>query len=218
MRKWIPFLIVAIAVAASLAVFSRLPDTIAIHWGSEGEVNGTSPRLFGAFVVPLILVFVAVLMRVLPLIDPRGASYPKFAGGFEAMFVSVMLLLLMMHLALLAAGLGYPVAMDRLAPIGIGGLFIALGNLMPRARPNWFIGVRTPWTLSSDRVWEKTNRLAGYVMVSTGIILLTLGLAGAPFLPAVMGPVIGAAALSLVVYSYVEWRRERNGAGHSSSV
>jgi uncharacterized membrane protein len=217
MRKWIPFLIVAAAAIASLAVFSRLPETIPTHWGSEGEVNATSPRLWGAFVIPVVLLFVALIMRALPLIDPRRENYPKFTGAFDAIFLSVMLLLLLMHVAMLAAGLGYPVAMERLAPIGVGGLLIVLGNLMPRARPNWFIGVRTPWTLSSDTVWYKTNRLAGYVMVIAGLAVFILGLTAARLAVSWMAPVIGAAALGLVVYSYVEWRREGGAAPPSST-
>ena len=217
MRKWIPLLIVTAAVIASLAVFSRLPETIPTHWGSEGEVNGTAPRLWGAFVIPMVLLFIAGLKRALPLIDPRGDNYSKFASGFDTIFLSVMALLLVMHFALLAAGLGYPVEMDRLAPLGVGALFVVLGNVMPRARPNWFIGVRTPWTLSSDRVWEKTNRVAGYVMVVAGIVVLILGLTASRFAVTWMAPVIGVAALGLVVYSYVEWRREGSPTQPSSN-
>ena len=76
MRKWIPFVIVGVAALASLAVFSRLPDTIPTHWGADGEINGTSPRLWGAFVIPVILLFIALLMRALPAIDPRRENYP----------------------------------------------------------------------------------------------------------------------------------------------
>src|SRR4051812_9056379 len=114
MRKWIPFFIVGLAALASVAVYPRLPETIPTHWGSHGEINGTSGRLWGAFVIPIILLFIALLMRALPSIDPRRENYPKFAGAFEGIFISTMLLLLVLHVAMLAAGLGYPVAMDRL--------------------------------------------------------------------------------------------------------
>jgi uncharacterized membrane protein len=208
MRKWIPYLIVAVAVVTSVVAFSQLPDRVPTHWGLNGQVDGWSARLWGAAVIPLVLLFIALLMRWLPRIDPRGANYAKFAGTFEAIFISVMLFLLVIHFALLGAALGYPIRIERWVPIGVGLLFMVLGNLLPRARPNWFVGVRTPWTLSSDRVWEKTHRLAGYVFVIAGVILVILGVSGATFAPPVMGAVIGIAALGLVVYSYVEWRRE----------
>jgi uncharacterized membrane protein len=217
MRKWTPYIIVAIAVAASLFQFSQLPERMPTHWGVNGEINGWSSRLWGASVIPLVLLLLALMMRWLPTIDPRRANYPKFAGTFEAIFISIMLLLLLTHIALLAAAAGYPIRFERWVPVGIGLLFIVLGNLLPRARPNWFVGVRTPWTLSSDRVWEKTHRLAGYVLVIAGIIVAILGLTGYKFAPILMGPVIGVAALSLVIYSYVEWRREGGPAPPSSS-
>jgi uncharacterized membrane protein len=178
------------------------------HWGANGEVNGTSSRMWGAFVLPLVMLALALLMKFLPNIDPRRANYPKFAGTFEAIFISILTLLLIMHIALLAAASGYPVRFERWVPVAIGLFVIVLGNLLPRARPNWFIGVRTPWTLSSDRVWEKTHRLAGYVLVTAGIIVTIMGLTDLTVAPFLMGPVIGVAAVSLVVYSYVEWRRE----------
>jgi uncharacterized membrane protein len=208
MRKWIPYLIVAVAAAASVIALPHLPTRIPDHnWGS-GRVVGESSSLASAFTLPFILLLLALMMHWLPRIDPRGANYAKFEGTFEAIFISIMLFLLLFHFALLASALGYPISFERWAPVGIGLLFIVLGNLMPRARPNWFIGVRTPWTLSSDRVWEKTHRLAGYVLVIAGIVVAILGFTGAQFAPFVTGPVIGVAALSLVVYSYVEWRRE----------
>lgn len=218
MRKWIPYLIVFVALAASLVAFPQLPDRIATHWGANGQVNGWSSRAWGAFTMPFVLLMLALLMHWIPRIDPRRANYSKFATTFDAIFISIMLFLLLMHFALLGAALGYPVKFERWVPVGIGLLFIVLGNLMPRARPNWFIGVRTPWTLSSDRVWEKTHRLAGYVLVAAGMVVVIIGITGARVAPFLMGPVIGVAALSLVVYSYVEWRREGRAAGTSSSL
>jgi uncharacterized membrane protein len=217
MRKSIPYLIVALAIIASLIQFSQLPAVMPTHWGNHGEVNGTSSRLWGAFVIPIVMLGIVLLMKFLPRIDPRRANYPKFAGTFEAIFISILLLLLIMHVALLASASGYPVRFERWVPVVIGLFFIVLGNLLPRARPNWFVGIRTPWTLSSDRVWEKTHRLAGYVFVAAGIIVTIIGLTGVTFAPFLMGPVVGVAALTLVVYSYVEWRREGSPTNPPSS-
>jgi uncharacterized membrane protein len=173
-------------------------------------MNGWSSRLWGASVLPLVLILLTLLMRWLPRIDPRGANYPKFAGTFNGLFISIMLFILGMHFVILASALGYPVAMGRWVPIGMGAFFIVMGNLLPRARPNWFVGIRTPWTLSSDRVWEKTHRLAGYVFVVLGVLIGLIGVVsgGSDLVMPWLGGLIGIAALSLVVYSYVEWRRE----------
>jgi len=183
MRKWIPLLIIAAAVIASALVYPKLPLTIPTHWDMLGRPNGWSGRLWGAWVMPIFLIVLWAFMRVLPRIDPRGSNYAKFGGAYEGIIVSIMLFMLGMHIIILRAALGYPVAMERVLPIGLGVLFIAIGNLLPRARPNWFIGIRTPWTLSSDRVWEKTHRFGGHVFVGAGILMVLSALVTAPWAP-----------------------------------
>ncbi len=213
MRKWIPLLIIAAAVIASALVYPKLPLTIPTHWDMLGRPNGWSGRLWGAWVMPIFLVVLWAFMRVLPRIDPRGSNYAKFGGAYEGIIVSIMLFMLGMHIIILRAALGYPVAMERVLPIGLGVLFIAIGNLLPRARPNWFIGIRTPWTLSSDRVWEKTHRFGGHVFVGAGILMVLSALVAAPWAPVVLFTIIVLCTASVLIYSYVEWKREQTPAG-----
>jgi uncharacterized membrane protein len=212
MRKWIPLLIVVAAFAASAIVYPRLPETIPTHFDMSGQPNGWSSRLFGAWVVPLFLLGMWGLVRVLPAIDPRGSNYAKFGGAFEAIIVSIMLFMLGMHFVVLRASLGYPVAMQRVVPVGVGVLFIVIGNLLPRARPNWFVGIRTPWTLSSDRVWEKTHRLGGRVFVGGGVIITVAAFASAKWAQVVLVTVITLCAATVVIYSYLEWKREQSAS------
>src|SRR5450756_1845627 len=170
MRKWIPLLIVVAAFVASAIVYPRLPEMVPTHWnGMDAQPDSWSSRAFGAWLTPVLLLGLWALVRILPAIDPRGANYAKFGGAFEAIIGSLMLFLLGMHILLLRAALGYPAPMQRVVPFGIGILLIVIGNLLPRARPNWFVGIRTPWTLSSDRVWEKTHRFGGRVFVAGGL-------------------------------------------------
>ena len=213
MRKWIPLLIIAAAVIASALVYPKLPLTIPTHWDMLGRPNGWSGRLWGAWVMPIFLIVLWAFMRVLPRIDPRGSNYAKFGGAYEGIIVSIMLFMLGMHIIILRAALGYPVAMERVLPIGLGVLFIAIGNLLPRARPNWFIGIRTPWTLSSDRVWEKTHRFGGHVFVGAGILMVLSALVTAPWAPVVLFTIIVLCTASVLIYSYVEWKREQTPAG-----
>jgi uncharacterized membrane protein len=209
MRKWIPLLIVVAAFVASAVVYPRLPETIPTHWDMSGEPNGWSGRFFGAWVVPLFLLGMWALFRVLPAIDPRGSNYAKFGGAFEAIIDSIMLFMLGMHIIILRTGLGYPVAIQRVVPFGIGLLLIVIGNLLPRARPNWFIGIRTPWTLSSDRVWEKTHRFGGRVFVVGGLLIAIAAVVMAHWAQVVLVTVITVSAASVLIYSYLEWRREQ---------
>jgi uncharacterized membrane protein len=209
MRKWIPLLIIIAAVGASAAVYPRLPASVATHWDMYGRPNGWSSRLWGAWLMPIFLVGVWAFMRVLPAIDPRGKNYEKFGGAFEGIIIATMLFLLGLHIIVLRAALGHPVAMERVLPIGMGLLFVVIGNLLPRARPNWFVGIRTPWTLSSDRVWERTHRFGGKVFVASGLLILIGGLAVPQWTPVLMFTVILMCLASVLTYSYLEWKREQ---------
>ncbi len=209
MRKWIPLLIVAAALIASAVVYPDLPERMPTHWNFAGEVDGWSPRAWGALGLPVIIAFLWALMRWLPSIDPRGKNYEKFGGTFEGIMLSVMLFMLVLHAILLRAALGYPVAIERVVPAGIGILFIVIGNLLPRARSNWFVGIRTPWTLSSDRVWEKTHRVGGRLFVAGGVLLVLAAFLGAAWSERVLIAVVVVCSLGAVVYSYIEWRKEK---------
>ncbi len=208
MRKWIPLLIVVAAFVASAIVYPRLPATIPTHWNIDGQPDGWSSRAFGALIFPVLMLGMWGLLRVLPAIDPRGANYAKFGGAYEAIVDALMIFLFGMHVVVLRAALGDPVQVGRVVPFGIGVLLIVIGNLLPRCRPNWFIGIRTPWTLSSDRVWEKTHRLGGRLFVAAGLLIAMVALFWAQWIHIVQLTAIVLAAGSAVTYSYLQWRRE----------
>jgi uncharacterized membrane protein len=212
MRKWIPLLIIAAAVVASAIVYPKLPETIPTHWNMDGQPDGWSNRAFGAWITPVILLGMWALFRLLPAIDPRGANYAKFGGAFEAIIDSLMLFLLGMHIVLLRAGLGYPVQIERIVPFGVGVLLIVIGNLLPRCCPNWFVGIRTPWTLSSDRVWEKTHRLGGRLFVAAGFLIAIAALFWVQWVRVVLITSILLATAAVLIYSYLEWKREQSAA------
>jgi uncharacterized membrane protein len=212
MRKWYPWLLVGLAFGASAAMYSRLPDEMPTHWGVLGEVNGYSARVWGAWMLPIVLVALAVVMPRLPAIDPRRENYAKFRPSYDLVVNAVMTMVAVLHVGMIAAGAGYDVPMERLTPLMAGGLFVVLGNVLPRARPNWMFGIRTPWTLTNDRVWERTHRLSGILMVMAGLALMIMAVvapsAGVPV-------VVGASILVAVVpiaYSYYAWRQETQGA------
>jgi uncharacterized membrane protein len=217
MRKWIPLLIVIAAFAASAIVYPRLPEMVPTHWnGMDAQPNGWSSRVAGAWLTPVLLLGIWGLVRVLPAIDPRGANYAKFGGAFEAIIDSVMLFLLGMHIVLLRAALGYPVQMERMAPLGVGLLLIVIGNLLPRARPNWFVGIRTPWTLSSDRVWEKTHRFGGRLFVVAGFLIAIAALFWVQWVHVVLITSILLTTGAVLIYSYLEWKGEQSTARPAS--
>jgi immunity protein, SdpI family len=149
-----------------------------------------------------------LLLRFLPRIDPRAPNYAKMQSTYDFMINAVLTLLLVVHAMVLAAGLGYAVPVARITPVLIGALFVTLGNVLPRARPNWWFGIRTPWTLSSDRVWARTHRVGGYAMTAAGIVILAgAALPGVwPFALFIVSAAV--AAILPIVYSYLAWRQE----------
>ncbi|HYN82407.1 MAG TPA: DUF1648 domain-containing protein [Gemmatimonadaceae bacterium] len=211
MRKWIPSLLVIVAVLATLAVYSRLPEQVPTHWNMSGEVDDWSSRLWGAWTIPLVMAAMLLVFRAFPLIDPRRENYPKFAGAYEGILIIVLLFMLALHVSLLATMLGRPIAVMRLLPVGIGLLLVGIGALLPKAHANWFIGIRTPWTLSNDRVWERTHRFGGVVMIGTGLLIGASAMLVPLWTHRVMAGAIAAMAIIVIGYSYFAWRQEVNG-------
>jgi uncharacterized membrane protein len=208
MRKWYPAVLVVISVAASLIAYPRLPDRVPTHWNVHGQVDAYGPKWMSTLLLPCVLVAFWGLLRGLPAIDPRRANYAKMQSTYDLVVNLVLTVVAAIHLIVLAATLGIGAPLPRLIPVITGLAVLGLGNALPRARPNWWFGIRTPWTLSNDRVWERTHRVGGYLMAIAGLVIV----ATAAFPLAYMGPivltVVVASSLATVVYSYVAWRHE----------
>jgi uncharacterized membrane protein len=208
-KTWYPVLLVLVAVGMSAAVYRRLPDTMAVHWDLHGNPNGWMPRAVGAAFGPVFLVVLWQLMRFVPRIDPRAENYARFGEAYEVIVASVLVLVLVTHGIILAVALGYHVSVARIVPALVGALFVVIGNMMPLVRPNWWFGIRTPWTLSNDRVWARTHRLAGYCMTGGGLAMIVAALAlPTPFGIPVLLAVAVAASIGPALYSYLTWKRE----------
>ena len=208
MRRWYPALLVAISIVASAIAYPRLPARVPTHWDMHGGVNGYSSRLFAAVFSPLLVLVLWGVLRGLPKIDPRRANYAKMQGAYDLVVNAALTIVVVAHLASLAAALGLHVAVERVIPAAIGVMLITIGNVLPRARPNWWFGIRTPWTLSNDRVWERTHRVGGYLFAAAGVLIVLASFAPPMFaVPAIV--VFGAgSSLAAVVYSYFAWRAE----------
>lgn len=211
MRKWIPAVLILATLAFSIAVFNKLPERMVIHWSASGEPNGYGSRAFGTFFLPVVMIGMWALLSVVPKIDPRGKNIEQFRSSYEILVIAVIGLLCVLHVGALASALGGPIPMARIAPIGIGALFITLGSQLPRFRSNFFFGIRTPWTLSSETVWARTHRVGGYAMMGIGILFLSVGLVGSPYWFWFVFACSMALALGVLVFSYLAWRQEQSG-------
>ncbi len=205
---WYPFVAVLVALAFSLWAYDRLPARVPIHWGIDGRANGWGSRGTGALLLPAVMLALAVVFRILPSIDPRRANYARFRRTYDLVVAAFLTMLLGVHVAVIGAGLGWPVSVSAVITTLIGALFVVLGNALPRSQPNWFFGIRTPWTLASDRVWTRTHRLGGVTFVAAGVIILGTIWLPAPAGVAVMLAAIAAASLIPIVFSYIWWAEE----------
>ena len=208
MRKWVPAALIIAAVVISIAAYPDLPERMPTHWGVNGEVNGWSSRLWGAWLIPLVMAAMWLFLRAIPHIDPRKANYAKFAGMYDTVIVLILGFLLVMHGIVIAAAMGRDVKMDRIMMPLVGIFIAAIGFLIPRAAPNWFIGIRTPWTLTSDESWEKTHKLGGPLFIGLGLLMaLSSFIAPEQAIWILVAAAIGIVVF-LFVYSYRVWKAD----------
>jgi uncharacterized membrane protein len=207
--RWFGIVVATVTAAISVWAYPRLPPTVATHWGLDGTPDGYSSRLMAVSIMPLVLVFMTVIFNVLPKVDPRRENYARFLSSYWLIANAVIVFLLVAHAMIIASGLGFDVKIDRLMPLGVGLLFVFLGNYLTRIEPNWFIGIRTPWTLSSDSVWRRTHRTGGWLMVIGGLVLAASAFVPRPAFLVLFVATIVIVAVIPIVQSYVLWKREQ---------
>lgn len=213
-RYFIAGLALTAAVAvASLAAYPYLPERVPTHWNIRGEVDGYGDKQWAAFLMPGVMLGLLALFRLLPWLSPKHFTLDTFRGTYEFIVVLVMGLLGYIHALTLWAGLAGPVDINRTLIGGMCLFFALLGNVLGKVQRNFFVGVRTPWTLANERVWADTHRLAARLFVAAGVVGFVLCLAlGGPTAFVITFCLIMAAALVPVVYSLVLYKRlERRG-------
>ena len=219
--KWrdeIPQLLIIVGMfAAAGLLWPFAPDRLPVHWNIAGHVDRYGGKFEGLLLMPLIALGAYLLLLLLPRIDPNRANYAKFAVPYAAVRLAAICLLAVVEACIALVGFGYPVNVGRIVPFGVGLLFCVIGNLMPKFQRNWFVGVRTPWTLSSRASWHKTHRLAGRLFIVSGIALCALAFIQTPWMLALVVGMFVVILVWVTAYSYVIWRHdpERAGAGDS---
>ncbi len=208
-----PLVMLAVVAASSFYFYSRFPARVASHWDLQGRVNGWSGKGFAAFAVPILALAMYLLFLFLPRLDPKKDRYAEFAGVYHVFKAAIVGLLAAVYLATGLFNLGYPVDIGAVIPALIGALFVLIGALLPRIKNNWFVGIRTPWTLSSERVWERTHRVGGRLFVVFGLLimltpLLPPGLAMAAFIIGLIVMLAGTVGYSY--YVYVKEQKAKN--------
>jgi len=197
------------ATLAGLLLWGRLPEQMASHWNFNDQVDGYMSRFWGVFMVPLITLGMFVLFLVIPSIDPLKANIAQFREAFNLFIVLMVVFMLYIYGLTLAWNLGYTdfkISTSILPAIGL--LFIFIGFMLRRAKRNFFIGIRTPWTLSSDQVWNKTHQLGSILFMASGALAVVGSFfGGTTAFWMLMIPIFGS-TIFLVIYSYILYRRE----------
>ena len=197
------------ATFAGLLLWNRLPDQMASHWNAQDQVDGYITKFWGVFLLPLITLGMFILFLIIPSIDPLKANIAQFREVFNLFIVLMVAFMVYLYGLTLAWNLGYTgFRMSGALLPAIGLLFIFIGFMLRRAKRNFFIGIRTPWTLSSDFVWNETHRIGAVLFMISGALAVIGGLVGGTATLWLMFiPIIGS-TIFLLIYSYVLYQRE----------
>ncbi len=183
----------------------KLPDKVPVHWNWQGEVDGFGSRGQGLWTIPIMTVVIMIIFWFVPQLDPKREKYKQFAGVwemFQSMFLFFMIYVYFISLYAAVAA----VDVGSWVMTGVGLLFVWLGNMMGKIRQNYFVGIKVPWTLNNEEVWNKTHRLGGWCFVIAGLLLTVNA-----WTKILVGPIfILAMTICLVVpivYSYVIYKK-----------
>lgn len=201
----------ALLILLSVAVYFFLPDRIPMSWGWDGEVTQYWGKS-GIFLVPGLAILTVVGMRLLPLIDPKKKNYPSFQKAYLNISVFLLSFLIAIQIIIIHNSfIPQSIRVDLLVPVLAGFLITFIGNLFPQLRNNFFLGIRTPWTLSDETVWKKTHRIGGRLWFFGGILMALSVFLPMPVNYIVFFSILAVICIIPVVYSFLAYRRQSKG-------
>jgi uncharacterized membrane protein len=202
-------IMIVLATLVGIALWPRLPDPMASHWDANDQVNGYLSKFWGVFLMPLMTAGLVLFFLAIPKIDPLKANIAAFRNAFNLFIVLFVGFMTYIYFLTLVWNLGYTgFNMSSAMLPALGVLFFFLGYLMRKAKRNFFIGIRTPWTLSSDKVWDETHRVGSVLFMIAGVLAFLgafLGRMAAFWF--ILVPVLVSVLITLV-YSYVVYQKE----------
>ena len=208
-QRWLGFTFAVAALVFSAAVYSRLPEQVPTHFNLAGEPDDWTGRFWATFMMPVMGILIYLMFHLFPRISPRRANLERFEDTYWLIANATIGFLAALHVLVLGRALGWPIDITSAMLLGVGAMFMVIGNVLPRTRSNWWIGIRTPWTMESESVWRATHRLAGKTFMIGGAITIIGALLPADIRPWVAMGALGIGGFIPVVYSYLVWRRER---------
>lgn len=205
----VALLLILLSFIFGVALYPQMPEMMASHWGADGQVNGYLPRFWGMFLLPLLNAGLYALLQLVPRIDPKRENIKKFQKYFDGLMLLLVVFFCYLEVLTVGWSLGWRFDMNVAMLPATGIFFYYCGILIEKAEPNWSIGIRTPWTLSSETVWKKTHARGGKLFKLSGLLAFVGLLVPAYALWFVLVPIL-LSSLDLCVYSYREFRKEKN--------
>jgi len=199
--------IILLSFTVGVCFYPQMPEKMASHWDARGQVDGYMSKFWGLFLMPLISVGLFLLFIAIPKTDPLKHNVEKFRKHYDEFVVLIIAFLFYLYLLTIFWNAGIRFNMIQLLTPALGILFYYCGILTENAKRNWFIGIRTPWTLSNERVWEKTHKIGGKLFKIAGLIAFSGVIFQNYALFFILIPVISA-AIYTIIYSYVEYQKE----------
>jgi uncharacterized membrane protein len=176
--KWVMF---GLMIVFGLYFYSKLPDVIPVHWNFAGEADNFGSKTTHLIIMPLIVLGMMLLFIYLPKLDPKKSQYEKFAEVYELIQLLLVTFMTYIYLITILVGIDAKINVSYAVMVGMGAMFIIMGNYMGKIRQNYFVGIKTPWTLDNEEVWNKTHRLGGWCFVIAGLLFILQAVFGFAF-------------------------------------
>ncbi len=198
--------IILLSFIIGIYFYNQMPEKMAFHWNVKGEVDSYAPKFLGLFLMPAISLMIFLLFIVIPKIDPLKQNIEEFRGYYDGFMILTIGFLFYTYILTILWNYGFRFSIGQLITPAFGILFYYCGILIENAKRNWFIGIRTPWTLSNEEVWNKTHRIGGRLFKLAGIISFAGAALQKYALFFVLVPVL-LVSIYTVIYSYFEYQR-----------
>ncbi|NLF51210.1 MAG: SdpI family protein [Leptolinea sp.] len=202
-------IIIAVGLCVILAGFllgEQMDQPFATHWNAKGEADGYGSEFMGLYFLPLLTIAMSMLILFTPAIDPLKRNVAGFRSEYNVFILSFAAFMFYVHALTIAWNLGVNFSMNAAMAPAFGLFFVLTGRMILKAKRNYFIGIRTPWTLANDQVWDSTHQIGGKLFIASGILTAACIICPDATFAVLFFTAIGSTIITFV-YSYLEFRK-----------
>ena len=201
------FILAVLATVLGVAVYPSLPAEIATHWDAAGQVNGFMPKAWGIFIFPYLILFLFIVWWAIPYLEPNKKNLEAFRESYNGFMLVMSIFFFYLFALVVGNSVGWVFDFTQALAPAIALVFAAAGVLLADSKRNYLVGIRTPWTLSSDKVWNRTHALASHLFYFCAVWAFAGAVFPADFVWFLLLPLITTIVI-VIVYSYIEFRRQ----------